>query len=129
MGAIERPPSLAPAELALYGDEPPQMKSGAVGKSGLLRLGFERRGDRTILADLVSRAPCLAQRVLHCDDALPDMAWLFTVTSAGCVLQGDRLALEVTARSRRTGARHHAIGDQDPLDGRQLCAADPDLHA
>jgi urease accessory protein len=23
------------------------------------------------------------------------MAWLFTVTSAGCVLQGDRLALEV----------------------------------
>ena len=104
MGAIERPPSPAPAEFALYSDEPPQMKSGAVGKSGLLRLGFERRGDRTILADLVSRAPCLAQRVLHCDDALPDMAWLFTVTSAGCVLQGDRLALEVALGA---GARAH----------------------
>ena len=56
MGAIERPPSFAPAELAAYRDEPPQMKSGAVGKAGLLRLGFERRGERTILADLASRA-------------------------------------------------------------------------
>jgi len=80
------------------------MKSGAVGKSGFLRLGFERRAERTILADLASRAPCLAQRALHCDDALPDMAWLFTVTSAGCVLQGDRLALEVTLGA---GARAH----------------------
>ena len=52
------------------------MRSGAVGKSGILHLGFERRGERTILADLASRTPYLAQRALHCDDALPDMAWL-----------------------------------------------------
>jgi urease accessory protein len=80
------------------------MKSGSVGKSGLLRLGFELRGERTILADLESRTPCLAQRVLHCDEALPDMAWLFMITTAGCVLQGDRLALEV---SLGPGARAH----------------------
>lgn len=94
----------APAEFAAFSAEPPQMKSGAVGKSGLLRLGFERRGNRTILADLESRTPCLAQRVLHCDDALPDMAWLFMITTSGCVLQGDRLALEV---SLAAGARAH----------------------
>lgn len=94
----------APAEFAAFSGEPPQMKSGAVGKSGLLRLGFERRGNRTILADLESRTPCLAQRVLHCDDALPDMAWLFMITTSGCVLQGDRLALEV---SLGAGARAH----------------------
>lgn len=94
----------APAEFAAYSDEPPQMKSGAVGKSGMLRLGFERRGERTILADLESRAPCLAQRVLHCDDALPDMAWLYMISTSGCVLQGDRLALEV---SLGPGARAH----------------------
>jgi urease accessory protein len=80
------------------------MRSGAVGKSGLLRLGFERRAERTILADLQSRTPYLAQRVLHCDEALPDMAWLFTITTAGCVLQGDRLVLEVTLGP---GARAH----------------------
>ena len=93
-----------PREFAAYGDEPPQMRSGAVGKSGRLRLGFEQRDGRTILADLESRAPCLAQRALHCDDALPDMAWLFMITTAGCVLQGDRLALEV---SLGAGARAH----------------------
>ncbi len=106
MGAAERALSLgmpaagealnfAPAQFSAYLGEPPQMKSGAVGKSGFLRLGFERRDERTILADLQSRTPYLAQRALHCDEALPEMAWLFTITTAGCVLQGDRLALEV----------------------------------
>ena len=106
MGAAERTaspapraaggsPDLAPVELAAYRDEPPQMRSGAVGKSGYLRLGFERRDGTTILADLESRAPFLAQRALHCDEALPDMAWLFVITTAGCVLQGDRMALDV----------------------------------
>ena len=94
----------APAEFAAYLDEPLQMRSGAVGKSGLLRLGFERRDDRTVLAELGARTPCLAQRALHCDEALPDMAWLFMITTTGCVLQGDRLALDVTLGP---GARAH----------------------
>lgn len=106
MGAVERAVPLAPqaasneagptpVELAAYRDEPPQMRSGAVGKAGHLRLGFERRDGITILADLVSRAPYLAQRALHCDEALPDMAWIFVITTAGCVLQGDRMTLDV----------------------------------
>ena len=97
-------PCPAPVGFAAYRDEPPQMRSGAVGKSGFLRLGFEQRGGRTILADLDSRTPFLAQRALHCDDALPDMAWLFMITTGGCVLQGDRLALDV---SLGPGARAH----------------------
>ena len=115
MGAAERAltmaplavgdvPGLPPVGFAAYLDEPPQMRSGAVGKSGLLRLGFERRAERTILADLESRTPYLAQRALHCDDALPDMAWLFVITTAGCVLQGDRMALEVALGA---GAKAH----------------------
>jgi urease accessory protein len=91
-------------EFAPFQDEPPQMQSGAVGKRGLLRLGFERRGERTILADLESRAPYLAQRAMYCDSALPDLAWLFTITTSGCVLQGDRLHLDV---SLQPGARAH----------------------
>jgi urease accessory protein len=92
------------AELAPFQDEPPQMASGAVGKSGFLRLGFERRGDQTILADLDRRTPLMAQRVLYPEPALPDLAWLFMITTTGCVLQGDRLALEVTLAR---GARAH----------------------
>jgi urease accessory protein len=95
---------VVPGGFARFRDEPPQMGSGAVGKSGRLRLGFEHRDGLTILAELESRAPCLAQRALHCDDALPDMAWLFMITTSGCVLQGDRLALDV---SLGPGARAH----------------------
>ena len=92
------------AELASFQDEPPQMASRAVGKNGYLRLGFERREDQTILADLDRRTPFMAQRALYPEPDLPDLAWLFMITTTGCVLQGDRLALEVTAAA---GARAH----------------------
>ena len=114
MGVAERTPhvpwaaaealGLTAAELAPYHDEPPQMPSGAIGKTGFLRLGFERRGDRTILADLDRRAPYMAQRALYPEPAMPDLAWLFVITTSGCVLQGDRMALEVAVGA---GARAH----------------------
>lgn len=105
MGAADPPCAWpVPAEFAAFADEPAQMASGAVGKAGALQLGFARRGERTILADLSSRAPYLAQRALHCDEALPDMAWLYVVTTSGCILQGDRMALTVTVGE---GARAH----------------------
>ena len=91
-------------ELAAFQDEPPQMASGAVGKNAWLRLGFERRGERTILADLDRRVPFLAQRALYPDPALPDQAWIFIITTTGCVLQGDRFAFDV---SLAPGARAH----------------------
>jgi urease accessory protein len=115
MGVSEGAPTLAPwaaaealglaaAELAAFQDEPPQMASGAVGKTAFLRLAFERRGDCTILADLDRRAPYTAQRALYPDPEMPDQAWLFMITTSGCVLQGDRLALEVALGP---GARAH----------------------
>ncbi len=115
MGVAEHVAALAPwaaaealgraaAELAAFQDEPPQMASGAVGKTGFLRLGFERRDEHTILAELDRRAPYMAQRVLYPDPAMPDQAWLFMITTSGCVLQGDRMALEVTLAPR---ARAH----------------------
>jgi urease accessory protein len=94
----------ASPELVAFQDEPRQMASGAVGKTGFLRLGFERRGGRTILADLDRRAPYMAQRVLYPEPSMPDLAWLFMITTSGCVLQGDRLALDV---SLGPGARAH----------------------
>jgi urease accessory protein len=46
----------------------------------------------------------MAQRALYPDPAMPDQAWLFMITTSGCVLQGDRLALEVALAP---GARAH----------------------
>jgi urease accessory protein len=91
-------------ELAQFQDEPPQMKSGTAGKTGFLRLGFEHRGARTILANLERRAPYMAQRALYCDQEMPDLACVFLITTTGCLLQGDRLALDVVLQS---GAQAH----------------------
>jgi urease accessory protein len=82
-------------ELAAFQDEPAQMKSGTVGKTGYLRLGFETRGSRTILATLERRVPYLAQRALYCDQEMPGLATVFLITTTGCLLQGDRMALDI----------------------------------
>ncbi|HVZ51385.1 MAG TPA: urease accessory protein UreD [Pseudolabrys sp.] len=71
------------------------MKSGTVGKTGYLGLGFEHRDGRTILANLERRAPYMAQRALYCDLEMPSMPWVFLITTTGCLLQGDRLALDI----------------------------------
>jgi len=91
-------------ELAAFQDEPPQMQSGSVGKNGFLRLGFEHRGHRTVLANIDRRAPYMVQRALYCDQAMPEMACVFLINTTGCVVQGDRLALDVAVGS---GARAH----------------------
>ena len=113
MGAVERASishdaarrdSLPGREFAPFLDEPAQMHSGAIGKCGYLRLGFKRGEDRTVLADLEWRAPYFAQRALHCDSGMPDLAWLFAIATSGCVLQGDRLRLDVALGP---GARAH----------------------
>jgi urease accessory protein len=83
-------------ELAAFQDEPLQMKSGTVGKTGFLRIGFEHRGQQTILANLERRAPYMVQRALYCDPEMPGLACVFLITTTGCLLQGDRLALEIT---------------------------------
>lgn len=91
-------------ELAPYHDEPAQLPSGALGKDGFLRLGFEPRHGRTVLARLERRAPLLVQQALYWDEAMPDMACVFIVATSGGALQGDRYAVEVRLAP---GARVH----------------------
>lgn len=95
--------AIAP-ELAMFQDEPRQMKSGSIGKSGFLSLGFERRGARTILSSLDRRIPYMAQRALYCDEEMPELAHVFVITTTGTVLQGDRFALNISCGS---GAQAH----------------------
>ncbi|MGK5740386.1 urease accessory protein UreD [Micromonospora sp. URMC 103] len=86
----------AAPELAPYLDEPAQLPGGAPGKVGLLRLAFEQRGGRTVLADLFRQAPLLVQRALHWDAAMPEMACVFVISTSGGTLQGDRYRIDVS---------------------------------
>ena len=82
-------------ELRPYQDEPAQMPSGTVGKDGYLRLEFADQGDRSVMAFMDRRVPFLVQRALYWDEAMPQMPCIFIITTTGCVLQGDRMALEI----------------------------------
>ena len=116
-------------ELAAFQDEPLQMKSGTVGKTGFLRLGFERRGQPHDPGE--PRAPRAlhgaARAVLRPGNAGPGLR----VPDHDHRLPpaGRPACSRHHARSGRAGARHHAVGDQDPRDGRQLRGANADHHA
>ena len=91
-------------ELAEYRDEPPQMRSGSTGKAGYLRLSFRHdpQQARTVLTDLDRRAPLLAQKALYWEESQPGMACVIVISTTGCIVQGDRLVLDVSVED---GAR------------------------
>ena len=82
-------------ELASYLDQPKQLPVGALGKDAFLRLGFERRGERTLLMTLNRRAPLLVQQALYWDEEMPHLPCVHIITTSGGILQGDRYAIEI----------------------------------
>jgi len=84
---------LAP-ELDQYQDEPRQLPTGGLGKDALLRLKFEARQDRSILAFMERRAPLLVQKALYCDEGMPGLPVVYIISTSGGALQGDRYAME-----------------------------------
>ncbi|AUH69777.1 MULTISPECIES: urease accessory protein UreD [Gordonia] len=93
MGAVDLP------ELAIYQDQPRQARVGTPGKIGALRMRFEQRRGRTVLADLYRQTPLLVQQALYWDEAVPDMACVCIVSTSGGVVQGDRLSVDVVAET------------------------------
>lgn len=87
-------PFLAP-ELLRYRDEPKQLPSGGLGKDAFLRLGFRRRGSRTVLTELNRRAPLLVQQALYWDEEMPELPCVPIISNSGGILQGDRYAIEI----------------------------------
>lgn len=77
--------------------EPAGCPDRAGDRAGWLRLAFRKDEalGRTVLSALERRAPLLAQKALYWDSSLPDMACVTAITSSGCVVQGDRLALQI----------------------------------
>ncbi|MBV4411722.1 urease accessory protein UreD [Enterobacteriaceae bacterium YMB-R22] len=90
-------------ELAAYQDEPPQMASGSVGKTGYLRMMFAVSGQRSVLKQVDRRVPFLVQRALYWDEMMPHMPCVFVISTSGCVLQGDRLAMDIHVAAQACG--------------------------
>lgn len=111
-------------ELAPYQSQPAQLPAASNGKVGALRLGFERRDGRTILADLRRQAPLLAQRALYWDEEMPELACVMVLTTSGGVLQGDRLWLDIDlgegAQAQVTTQAATKVQEMDANYGTQL---------
>lgn len=67
------------------------------GRRGRLRLVFERRSG-TILAEQSFRAPFHVQRAIHCDERLPEMAYLYVMSTSGGILGGDSHHMEIVLK-------------------------------
>lgn len=93
---------LAP-EMAHFQDEPAQMRSNVIGKKGYLYLGFEQRGTRSALTQMERHVPFLVQKALYWDEEMPYLPCVTMISTAGCVLQGDRLALDVHVAKNACG--------------------------
>ncbi|VXD08663.1 Urease accessory protein UreD [Enterobacterales bacterium 8AC] len=79
-------------ELAQYQQEPQQMASAAVGKSGYLRLRFTKKGNRSVLHEMERKVPLLVQKALYWDEEMPFLPCVPIISTSGCILQGDRLS-------------------------------------
>ena len=80
-----------PSSFAKYGDHE--------AASGIARIGLSSNGNssRTIINHLKVRAPLLVQRAMHPDTEWPAMAHVYVMSSAGGILQGDRLVVGIEA--------------------------------
>ncbi|WP_218777393.1 urease accessory protein UreD [Commensalibacter intestini] len=82
-------------EMASYQNEPIQMHSGGVGKSGYLKLRFAKRSNRSELIEMERRVPSLVQKALYWDEKMPQLPCVTMISTSGCLLQGDRQALDI----------------------------------
>jgi urease accessory protein len=87
-------PGRVPPEVARYGVDGGALRVGSPGKVGILELAFELRGApghrRTELVHHFQKAPLQIMRPLYYDEARPDMAYTYLMTTGGGVLHGDR---------------------------------------
>lgn len=71
----------------------------AVGERGLVRMELANIGGKTAISKLRTKAPLLVQKALYPDTGLPGMAHVYLMSSAGGILHGDRIEIDIVAGS------------------------------
>ena len=69
----------------------------AAGEKGLVRIELARIANKTAISRLRTRAPLLVQKALYPESSLPGMAHVYLMSSAGGILQGDRMEIDIVA--------------------------------
>jgi urease accessory protein len=64
---------------------------------GLAHVKLSRVGSKTAISQLHTKSPILVQKALYPDSSMPSMAHIYLMSSAGGILQGDRLDIKIEA--------------------------------
>jgi len=73
-------------------------KSTSVGKNGIIRIELAAdNSSKTFIKDLQTKAPLLVQKALYPNAELPNTAHIYLMSSAGGILQGDKLKIDIIA--------------------------------
>lgn len=100
-GGVRPSPDDRPSPCATAPSAAMPANGAAIGWEAKLALGFERRGERTVLATRTHEGPLVVQKALHPEG--PGVCQSIVVHPPGGIAGGDRLALDVDV-----GAGAHA---------------------
>ncbi|MDH3610904.1 MAG: urease accessory protein UreD [Nitrosopumilus sp.] len=85
----------APKEIQIF-ETKKTIKNKAIGENGILDLELEANSDgKTIITKQYSQDPLLLQRALYPENSMPNMAYLYVMSSSGGILQGDRHKIDI----------------------------------
>jgi len=99
-----RAPDNIPKEILAYDAGVRQLGVGKPGKVGVLEV--ELQGDdgdgsrRTVVTGQFSQAPLQIQRAIYPERSLPQMAYVYVISTSGGILQGDRYRTDIVLKNK-----------------------------
>lgn len=96
---LQNIPDDAPKEVQIFEDKKTTTNKTS-GQNGILDLELSANSDgKTIISKQYSQDPLLLQRALYPENSLPNMAYLYVMSSAGGILQGDRHKIDISLKN------------------------------
>ena len=93
-------PDELPSEIQAYDAKVDQLGVGKSGKVGILDLELQKDDSgKTVVTKQFSQVPLQFHRALYPETSLPEMAYLYVVSTSGGVLQGDRYRTDLSLKN------------------------------
>ncbi len=84
-----------PRDIERFDEHIDQLGVGKAGKMGTIQMTLESKSGKTILSKQFTQAPLQVQRVLYLEPSLPNLAFVYLLSTSGGILQGDRYTSEI----------------------------------
>lgn len=93
-------PDDIPKEILIFNEKIKQLRVGASGKVGIINLELQKNSSgKSIITKQFSQAPLQILRSLYLENSLPEMAYIYMISTSGGILQGDRYRIDITLKN------------------------------